>query len=474
MRPSTTGIHFTRSHRILITVVAFGALVIAGIGFASSYTAVSALARQKGFGRLAHLVPIGVDVGIVVLLALDLLMAWLGMSMGLLRYTAWLLTGSTVLFNGASQWGDPVGVAMHSVVPVLFLTVVEAGRHLVARLTKLSTDHRMEGVRAKRWLLAPLGTARIWRRMQLWEIRSYVTANQMERDRLVYRARLRAQHGWRWRFTAPIEQRLPLRLNRYGIPLEPADRPEVPNSDLAGEHAPTTMEDDAHERSQAQPAVEAGPREPQRGTSAGPVDGTYASTANAFVHHGYHEEPGPAFPLAADEHAVARAPQAEDLDLVDAERLSPAGESKNAAVEQEHAPSGESALAVQEQQRAAPPTEPSPHEADPQHEYAAPVPSEPEAGEEGGLRGHPQDTAADDAVTTSAATTAVVEPAQEPKPSEHAEALATMKNADAVRYAIGVLNSVDTAELVAWLKDHGREDVNRGQAYRIAQKAAKR
>ncbi|MFF8550889.1 DUF2637 domain-containing protein, partial [Streptomyces albidoflavus] len=40
----------TRTHRILIGVVVAGAVVIAAIGFAGSYTAVRELALQKGFG----------------------------------------------------------------------------------------------------------------------------------------------------------------------------------------------------------------------------------------------------------------------------------------------------------------------------------------------------------------------------------------------------------------------------------------
>ncbi|MGW0776918.1 DUF2637 domain-containing protein, partial [Streptomyces sp. NPDC002835] len=43
----------TRTHRILIGVVVAGALVIAAIGFAGSYSAVRELAEQKGFGAFS-------------------------------------------------------------------------------------------------------------------------------------------------------------------------------------------------------------------------------------------------------------------------------------------------------------------------------------------------------------------------------------------------------------------------------------
>ncbi|MEU5893586.1 DUF2637 domain-containing protein [Streptomyces sp. NPDC047461] len=57
-------------HRVLIGVVVFGAVAIAGIGFAGSYAAVRELALQKGFGSFAYVFPIGIDAGICVLLAL--------------------------------------------------------------------------------------------------------------------------------------------------------------------------------------------------------------------------------------------------------------------------------------------------------------------------------------------------------------------------------------------------------------------
>ncbi|MET9896940.1 DUF2637 domain-containing protein, partial [Streptomyces sp. NPDC006465] len=58
-----------RAHKLLIGVVVAGAVVIAGIGFAGSYTAVRELAIQKGFGNFSYVFPIGIDAGICVLLA---------------------------------------------------------------------------------------------------------------------------------------------------------------------------------------------------------------------------------------------------------------------------------------------------------------------------------------------------------------------------------------------------------------------
>ncbi|MET8102679.1 DUF2637 domain-containing protein, partial [Streptomyces sp. NPDC005236] len=72
----STAAQLGRAHKILIGVVVAGALVIAGIGFAGSYTAVRELALKKGFGNFSYVFPIGIDAGIGVLLALDLLLTW--------------------------------------------------------------------------------------------------------------------------------------------------------------------------------------------------------------------------------------------------------------------------------------------------------------------------------------------------------------------------------------------------------------
>ncbi|MFF3733499.1 DUF2637 domain-containing protein [Streptomyces sp. NPDC002476] len=237
----------TRTHRVLIGLVIAGAVLIAGIGFAGSYAAVRELAVQKGFGDFSLVFPIGIDAGICVLLALDLLLTWLRIPFPLLRQTAWLLTAATIAFNGAAAWPDPLGVGMHAVIPVLFVVAVEAARHAVGRIADITADKHMEGVRLTRWLLSPVPTFRLWRRMKLWELRSYEQVIKLEQDRLIYQARLQARFGRSWRRKAPVESLMPLRLAKYGVPLaetagaglaaagiEPALLPPAPALSAAG------------------------------------------------------------------------------------------------------------------------------------------------------------------------------------------------------------------------------------------------
>ncbi|MFD6168236.1 DUF2637 domain-containing protein [Streptomyces coeruleorubidus] len=233
-------------HRVLIGVVVAGAVIIAGIGFAGSYAAVRELALKKGFGNFSYVFPIGIDAGICVLLALDLLLTWIRIPFPLLRQTAWLLTAATIAFNGAAAWPDPLGVGMHAVIPILFVVAVEAARHAIGRIADITADKHMEGVRLTRWLLSPLPTFLLWRRMKLWELRSYDQVIKLEQERLVYQARLRSRFGRAWRRKAPVESLMPLRLARYGVPLaetapaglaaagiEPALIPPPPQADPA-------------------------------------------------------------------------------------------------------------------------------------------------------------------------------------------------------------------------------------------------
>ncbi|MFJ8938051.1 DUF2637 domain-containing protein [Streptomyces sp. NPDC102365] len=256
----------TKTHKILIGVVVFGAVVIAAIGFAGSYAAVRELALEKGFGNFSYVFPIGIDAGICVLLSLDLLLTWIRIPFPLLRQTAWLLTAATIAFNGAAAWPDPLGVGMHAVIPILFVVSVEAARHAIGRIADITADKHMEGVRLTRWLLSPLPTFLLWRRMKLWELRSYEQVIKLEQERLVYQARLRSRFGRSWRRKAPVESLMPLRLARYGVPLaetapsglaaagiEPALLPPAPQPAL--ESAPQPAEASTGGRTHAAPGV---------------------------------------------------------------------------------------------------------------------------------------------------------------------------------------------------------------------------
>jgi hypothetical protein len=203
----------TRAQKIVASIVGTGTLFIAGLGFAGSYEAVTAKAHTLGFGWFANWMTIGVDAGIGVFLALDLLLTWLRMPYPLLRHIAWLLTASTIIFNASASWPNALGVGMHAVTPILFVAAVEAARHAVGRIADITADKYMESPPVARWILNPAGTFILWRRQRLWAIREWGTVLELERERRIYIGQLRQKHPGRgWRRKAAPEQLLVLQL----------------------------------------------------------------------------------------------------------------------------------------------------------------------------------------------------------------------------------------------------------------------
>ncbi|MEV4559067.1 DUF2637 domain-containing protein [Kitasatospora sp. NPDC049285] len=204
---------------MLIVIVAIGAILIALIGLGGSYLAVRDVAFQKGMGDFSKVFPIGVDVGIIILLTLDLVLAWLRIPFAPLRPTAWLFTAATIAFNASASWPDPIGVGMHAVIPVTFIVISEAGRHAVARIAKLDSNRAMEKLRTLRWFLAPRQTWTIWRDMYLWEVTRVEDALLRKQAILAYKVLLRdAPVGPDGRL--PAAATLPLELAATGVPIE--------------------------------------------------------------------------------------------------------------------------------------------------------------------------------------------------------------------------------------------------------------
>ncbi|WP_230211344.1 DUF2637 domain-containing protein [Streptomyces kaniharaensis] len=244
--------------RRLVKASAAGGAVIAAIGFVGSYKALQKLAEHQGqMGTFSYVFPVGIDAGIAVLLALDLVLTWLRIRFPLLRYIAWMLTAGTIVFNAASAYPKPLPMALHALLPVLFVGVVEAGRYAVARIAAIEAGRpEMEGVRFFRWILSPLPTFKLWRKMKIFEITSYAEIVDMEQRRLVYRAVLRHRYGRGWRRAAPVEEVLPLKLARYGRALPYLEPPET---DLTREYAPKITVERADQPTVPAPVAELPP-----------------------------------------------------------------------------------------------------------------------------------------------------------------------------------------------------------------------
>jgi hypothetical protein len=283
--------------------------------------------------------------------------------------------------------------------------------------------------------------------MMLWEIRRYDDVIHAEQQRLVYQARLRSRFGRRWRSKAPVEQLLPLRIARFGVPLDEATR---------------SLQRSAHPSLEpARPAEETEPAEPVMDTAALP---------------GPHSAPPEEeLPPSAPSHS----PPAERGEADEAPHATPT------AADGAQGTSSSDPQPAPERPETGPDPSPSdntPHEPDPattpgDHQETAADPSDvhgpddepnaPPAQAEQEDEAQPGEEAPQDEAPPTDEETET-EPAPEPDP-EHVRAVAALKtNAEAVRYAMRILNTSSTPRVVDWLGVHGRV-VNRGQAHKITQ-----
>ncbi|ATL27586.1 DUF2637 domain-containing protein [Streptomyces formicae] len=210
----------TRPELGLAGIGAAAAAGVGSLGFIASFDAVSAAALRWGFAS-PWMLPVGIDVAIPVFTVANLLLIRMDMALAWVRFVPWVLTLITCGLNvaaGHSLWAK----IAHGTMPLLWVVFSEIGAHIYAVRIGAVTGRRMDKIRASRWLLAPVTTFALWRRMTLWEITSYADALTRERERQLARADLRERHGRRWRSKTPRRARVLLRLGE----LAPADEEE--------------------------------------------------------------------------------------------------------------------------------------------------------------------------------------------------------------------------------------------------------
>lgn len=210
----------TEGERTAVVVTAAVTGLLGLVGFVNSFAGVASAAAPS-FGWLAWTVPVGIDLGIAVFSALDIVVSRLGTRVRWLRLVPWTLTAATVYLNVAVYLGDWFAVVAHALLPLLWVIAVEVGAHVIRKRADLSKPNRMDGIRRSRWLLAPLPTLALWRRMVLWEIRSYPDALGRERARILAKTDLQDRYGALWRWKATRRERALYRLGE----LAPADAP---------------------------------------------------------------------------------------------------------------------------------------------------------------------------------------------------------------------------------------------------------
>ncbi|MEU0345070.1 DUF2637 domain-containing protein [Streptomyces bobili] len=253
----------TEKCAVVFSVLAF---IGAGVaGFWSSFDGVRAWAAHRAAFEYAALVPLAIDLLIPASGVLAMVLIRLDMELPWLRFAPWALTAATVYLNASSVpdipgdgiTGPPLSAQVaHGLMAGIWAMCSEVGIHVYKAHSKIESGQRMARIRRSRWFLSPIRTALLWRRMVLWEIRSYEVALQLEHQRLLEVARLKREHGrLRWRWRAPLEERVRLTL---GVPVsaavaDPTDSRSDPTSVAESVHLSRT------EESQSDPTQPVGP-----------------------------------------------------------------------------------------------------------------------------------------------------------------------------------------------------------------------
>ncbi|WP_327267218.1 DUF2637 domain-containing protein (plasmid) [Streptomyces sp. NBC_01232] len=174
-----------RGARWLAAAALIGMIPVTIIGFAASYTTLAKMAEAAGFATwLAPWIPIGIDGAIIGFLALDLYLTGRRIPWPLLRFGAHAMTAATVVINAAggtvvkaaadgATVAGPVRVLWHALMPVLFVVGVEGARRLIVHAAQLEDGTASDRVPLHRWVLSPVRTSRLYRRMRLAVVRSY-------------------------------------------------------------------------------------------------------------------------------------------------------------------------------------------------------------------------------------------------------------------------------------------------------------
>ena len=184
--------------------------IIGTIALGLSFYSIDVAARPY-FGHASWAIPVLMDVTLGALTFFSIVAELNKLRTPLARYASRALIALTVYANVAPQHAV-YGRVLHGAPPVVWVVVVGIAEHLVRRLARLSDPREIEPVRRSLWLLRPASTWRIWRQMRIHQITTYTAALDRDAARAAVTGRLRLHYGRMWRATAPLSERIALRL----------------------------------------------------------------------------------------------------------------------------------------------------------------------------------------------------------------------------------------------------------------------
>lgn len=187
--------------KLALGLAVTGMLAVGAYGLVISYWTVRELAVKLHM-PLPHIFPVGIEGGMIAVLAIDIVLTWIGRPIGWLRQVARALSVTAIGINAyaGAEYG-PAAVVMHALVPAILIVGVEALRHHL--LIVLQVPEEKEPIPRGRWLLAPISSAAMGRRMVLWQQPRYTDALDTHLDRHEAIAELKRAFGWRWKKAIP-------------------------------------------------------------------------------------------------------------------------------------------------------------------------------------------------------------------------------------------------------------------------------
>lgn len=171
-----------------VLAAASGALAV--MAFIGMFSAVRTAVRPWAH-ELAWMIPAGTDLGIIILSAIAIWLEWAqkdvsaGKRLRLwwLRGLIWILIGLQLGINLGSAHGNPFGSAVHAVLPVLFISILEVWQFIIrwrrGLVSDLGPKRKRDKIPFARYLADFHGSREIRRHMILWGVTSYSAALDM-------------------------------------------------------------------------------------------------------------------------------------------------------------------------------------------------------------------------------------------------------------------------------------------------------
>jgi len=195
--------HLSKWAIALIAVVTVMVVADGVYGGAVAYDSIYHLALRLHL-TLPRLRPIGFEASLLTVVVADVVSTWLGHPAWILRMLSRFFIGASILANVVAGWPSVGGIVLSVPPPVIVAGIVESARYALMKNAREARGER--GIPLARWLVSPLSTPPLQRRMVQWGQRDYEAAVTVEVSRRQAIMKLREFYGGgrrAWKKKAP-------------------------------------------------------------------------------------------------------------------------------------------------------------------------------------------------------------------------------------------------------------------------------